>query len=729
MPSVKPIISNRRYSRKTEGLDEQWAILQNGIDKIFDGKVTELSFEKLYTTVYGLVLTKNGPQLHERLSRQLSDHFGKVRTSFDGITRAEALNLLNQVWEKQKVYLSQISDVFIYMDSVYSKRENKPDVMSLGSRLFLKEVVEHVSGTLKSSLVDEINQARESAAQYSGFDILKNAIAVLNSLELKEGMSSVFLMEFEPFLLDSTEAYYKNLHSQLIAEQDETRWKDFNTLLELLNTENKICCNIFEDQDTILKLHNIAERVLVTDNIQEIAIYNVAKIVNSDKNDVLSRLLAISSSQKDKNVIFDQLSQFIVKEITSIEIDTSAKKKSVAAVAWIQELIKLKDKYQELGSHLNSAQAAGFKCINEAFGKAFSQIKIFPEFLSLYFDNYLKSEPSAMDSNIRKCVQFFKLFKDKDAFEIIYRQQLSRRLLQQRSNVLREQELIFLLQEDVGTSYTSKLRGMLRDLHSSNTFMQKNGKLSKTRDISVNVLTNMFWPLQGSDMNRDVIVPDSFAAIRNEYENRYAKTHSGRLLEWNYHLSTVEIAYQFRNSYHELSMPMFSGIIFMLFKEHESLTFDEIVELTNLPQQEVRKNLISMSVAPKTKILQKSPPGKSISNTDMFSINQGFTAPQRKVKVLMVLMNTRPNATNDSTRSSVEKKLLDSRLSVINAAVTRIMKQDRKLYHSELQDKVALSIPLFEMSPSLFKMSLEYLLNNEYIQRDFDNTTMYHYLP
>ncbi|CDO93365.1 unnamed protein product [Kluyveromyces dobzhanskii CBS 2104] len=730
MPSVKPIVSTRRFTRKTESLDDYWSVLQNGIDKIFDDRVAELSFEKLYTTVYGLVLSKNGPQLHDRLTEQLSTHFIEVRKSFDGITGADGLQHLNVVWKKQKIYLSQISDVFVYMDSVYSKRENKPDVVSLGSRLFLKEVVGHVSDMLKSTLVNEINEARKRGGEYAESGVIKDAISVLNTLELKDGMSSVFIMEFEPFLLESTEKYYKDLHSQLTQGDGTSHWKDFDTLLKLLKAEDLTCNNIFDDLDTISKFHNIAEKALVTDNIQEIARYNVAKIVNDDQKDVFSKLLAISSSQRDKNVIFNQLSQFIVKEVLSIEIDASAKKKSVAAVAWIQELIALRDKYYELGSNLSSEQAAGFKCINEAFGKASNQIKVFPEFLSLYFDNFLKFAPKEINSNARKCVHFFKLFKDKDAFEVIYRQQLSRRLLQQKSNVVREQELIFLLQEDVGTSYTSKLRGMLRDFHLSTNFMQKSGKtLCQTRDVSVNVLTHMFWPLQDSQMNKDVVIPDSFGEIKTGFENLYAKTHSGRLLDWNYHLSTVEIAYQFRHSYHELSMPMFSGVIFLLFKNHQSLTFDEIVQLTNLPSQEVRKNMITMSVAPKTRILQKDPPGKSISNSDSFSINHDFTAPQRKVKVLMVVLNNKPSAANDSTRSAVEKKLLNSRLAVINAAVTRIMKRDRKLYHSELQEKVIQSIPLFEMNSNLFKMSLEYLLDNEYLQRDFDNTTIYHYLP
>lgn len=735
MPNIKPIISSRRYSRKVESPNEHWEILEDGINKIFQGKVNELSFEKLYTTVYGLVLNKNGPQLQRMLSKLLSYHFGIVRDTLEQQTGLDALESLNLQWDEQKVYLRQISDVFIYMDLVYSKRENKPDVSSLGSRLFVNQVIEPVSDMLKESLIDEINKARTTFNEYSGLEIVKNAISVLAKLEMKEGMSSIFLTDFEPFLLERSEIYYKSLHERLQQSQEDNGWKDFNALLRLLNVEDEMCKRIFDDQDTILKFHKIAEKALVSDNIEEIAAYSLRNIVKNSQIKEMSTLMSLSSSLKDRIVILERLSNCITDDVNSIQVDNTIRKKSGAAVKWIQDLISLKIRYYDLVSQLSNDQALTYKYINEAFGKSINEIKVFPEFLSLYFDTLLKSPDPNLKENItvvKNCIYFFKLFKDKDTFEVIYRQQLSRRLLQQKSDISEEQELILLLQEDVGASYTSKLRGMLRDLHLSKAFIQKNKKMLPSNQLELNILTQMFWPLQKSDMNKQVNIPDSLISLKSDFEKCYTMVHSGRLLEWMYYLSTIEIAYQFRDSYHELSMQMYCGIIFLLFKDHQSLTFDEIVELTNLPVQEVRRNLISMSIAPKTRILRKSPPGKTVSNEDVFSINQEFSAPQRKVKVLMVLMNSnngRPLTPNENSRTSIDKKLLDSRLSVVNATITRIMKQERKLHHSQLQERVSASVNLFEVNTSMFKTSLEYLINNEYIQRDFDNTTLYHYLP
>lgn len=440
LPRGKSIVAKRRLANQTKSLDESWAILSEAIDVIFENNVSELSFERLYTVVYGLILLKFGTQLYDRLSHKLSSHFAEISSTFTHLKNIEGLKHLCKTWETQQSYLKHISDVFIYMDTVYSKRENKPDVSSLGSRLFLKEVVEPVDKMLLNGLINEINIARQDNYNYSHFVTLKKAISVLNSLELKDGATSHFLMAFEPVLLSETEIYYRRLVDKLSVSSSES--KNFNTLQGLIAVEDEINLKIFDDKDSILKFHKMTEQILVSDNIRPIAEYCLPPIVIANDSIAFNKLISLSSSAADRTVIFDELSRLIVNDISAIQTEVPGKKKSLIAITWAQELIVLKKKYDKLVSALKTESASGSKTINEAFGRAINQTNIFPEFLSSYIDSILKSRPSEFNSDIKKCVYFFKLLRDKDTFELLYRQQLSKRLLQQKSDPKLEHELI-----------------------------------------------------------------------------------------------------------------------------------------------------------------------------------------------------------------------------------------------------------------------------------------------
>ena len=64
----------------------------------------------------------------------------------------------------------------------------------------------------------------------------------------------------------------------------------------------------------------------------------------------------------------------------------------------------------------------------------------------------------------------------------------------------------------------------------------------------------------------------------------------------------------------------------------EKLTFSEIRERANLPEEDLVRILHSLSCS-KYKILAKDPPGKAPGKNDTFSINMAFTDRMRRIKV------------------------------------------------------------------------------------------------
>jgi len=63
----------------------------------------------------------------------------------------------------------------------------------------------------------------------------------------------------------------------------------------------------------------------------------------------------------------------------------------------------------------------------------------------------------------------------------------------------------------------------------------------------------------------------------------------------------------------------------------ETLTYAEVKERLNLPDEDVTRLLHSLSCA-KYKILLKEPGGKTIAKGDAFRINARFTDRQRRIK-------------------------------------------------------------------------------------------------
>ena len=125
----------------------------------------------------------------------------------------------------------------------------------------------------------------------------------------------------------------------------------------------------------------------------------------------------------------------------------------------------------------------------------------------------------------------------------------------------------------------------------------------------------------------------------------------------------------------ELNVSTYAMVILLLFNDlppGQCITCEEIQAQTNIPFNELTRNLQSLAVANKTRILMKEPMSKDVKPTDRFFFNDSFYSQFQKIKIGVI---TSGNKVEDSTeRSETEKKNNDTRGGVIEAAVVRIMK-------------------------------------------------------
>ena len=152
-------------------------------------------------------------------------------------------------------------------------------------------------------------------------------------------------------------------------------------------------------------------------------------------------------------------------------------------------------------------------------------------------------------------------------FAEIYRQQLSKRLLNQKSaSDDNEKNMIGKLKLKCGAQFTAKMEGMMNDLvlgveHGQDFdayFKEARphlglGTVEKGVEFSVNVLTNGNWP---SPENYNVALPVVMVKCQDTFKNYYVNKHDGRRLEWFHGLGTVNMkgAFQGRKKIFDLKI-------------------------------------------------------------------------------------------------------------------------------------------------------------------------------
>ena len=303
---------------------------------------------------------------------------------------------------------------------------------------------------------------------------------------------------------------------------------------------------------------------------------------------------------------------------------------------------------------------------------------------------------SEVDVLLDKGITLLRYVQDKDMFERYYKKHLSKRLLMRRSiSMDAERQMISKMKVEVGNSFTQKIESMFKDMavsedltSSYKQYIARLGSADPRRtELDINILTSTMWPQEAmlasqhdDDSRATCIFPPSIDAIRQGFEKFYLGKHSGRQLTWQSHMGTADLRAYFPKAKghaktHELNVSTYAMVILLLFNDLPSgisITCEEIQAKTNIPMHELSRNLQSLAVAPKTRILVKDPMSKDVKPSDKFSFNESFHSPFTKIKVGVVSGINRVE--NVDERRDTEKKNNDTRGGTIEAAIVRIMK-------------------------------------------------------
>ena len=380
--------------------------------------------------------------------------------------------------------------------------------------------------------------------------------------------------------------------------------------------------------------------------------------------------------------------------------DKPMNQQTVAAVKWVDDILNLKTKYDNIWKRAFDSDQGMQTSITNSFSEFINSNARSSEYLSLFFDDNLKKglkgkTDSEVDTLLDNGITLLRYVKDKDLFETYYKKHLSRRLLMKRSvSMDAERQMISKMKMEVGNQFTQRLEAMFKDMAVSDDlstsyrdYMSQMGDRDPKRvELEISVLTSTMWPMEMMS-SRDgtaqlpCLYPREIETVKQSFEKFYLNKHSGRKLSWQSGMGTADIRAVFRRSdgkiaRHELNVSTYAMVILLLFNDipiGESLSFEEIRARTMIPDHDLIRNLQSLAVAPKTRVLKKDPTSKDVKPTDRFFYNQDFQSMFTKVRI-GVVSSAGNKIETQSERKETEKKMNDERGGGIEAAIVRVMK-------------------------------------------------------
>jgi cullin 3 len=189
-------------------------------------------------------------------------------------------------------------------------------------------------------------------------------------------------------------------------------------------------------------------------------------------------------------------------------------------------------------------------------------------------------------------------------------------------------------------------------------------------------------------------------------------------------------------------MSTYQMCILLLFNETDTLTLGQIRTQTHIPDQELRRHLISLCT-PKHRILRKGSKGRGItSDEDTFTFNKDYTSKLKRVRIPLVKETSVARAGDaasggaavssaaaSAADGSVPLPVEEDRRHLVEAAIVRIMKARKGLHHNDLIAEVTKQLSVrFTPSPQFVKKRIESLIEREYLERSLDDHRVYNYV-
>lgn len=552
---------------KPKAIDVLLAILDKGFDKVTTSPFPPNSFMPIYTTCYNMC-TQRSPynfseQLYERHGSTFDTYLANnVLPSLERAHDEFFLQELVKRWQNHKLMNKWMSRFFMYLDRYYVKHHSLPTLDEAGLQSFDRVVFQKVKGRVKWAMIELIEKERNG--EIIDTTLMRNCVEIFEVMGMKS--LDVYQTQLEAELVDVSATYYERKSKAWLSEDSTPVY--LQKVDDALQGERSRVARYLH-KTTEPKLIKRLEAVLLEVPQKELIEREnsgVIALLKYDKLDDLARMYRLFARITNG---LEPIADLVQKHITAVGNDIVEKRANAVTSgnikdassdpAFIKDILAIHDKFRSIVNEQFAGNALFQKALKEAFVE-FVNKDVGPDssakLMSTFCDRILKTggeklSDEQVEDYLEKVVFVFSYLTDKDLFAEIYRNQLAKRLLNQRSaSNDAEVQMIGKLKLRCGAQFTGKMEGMMNDLaigsdhHQEFETFMKNQRSNEAAtsvgamEFSVQVLTTGYWP---SYKALEITMPPQMVRSMNLFKVYYDSKTSHRRLQWIHSLGNATV--------------------------------------------------------------------------------------------------------------------------------------------------------------------------------------------
>lgn len=698
--------------------DARWSMLSASVSAILESRAVTESLETLYRAVELACTGGGAQQLYAQLSKQLRKHQQHVRAKLlaaEEAGHAAALRHMDDAWRALCDETTFVRGIFIYLDRTYALQT--PGVLpiwDLGLDHFREEVLREkvLHDRTVKGLLWLIGQERQG--EVTDRAMIKRLIRMLSQLNL-------YADSFEAPFLSQSRAFYQAEGAEKVRTLEVPAY--LCHVCTRLDEEVKRLLGYLDDSSHRPLIAVVEEQLLLA-HMPDLLHRGVAPMMDGQRLGDLERFYALAQRVKAGDDLCAAFGKHVFLAGAALVQDVERDKEMV------KNLLEFKARTDALVKGPFGGDVAFRQVLQRELERAINKRPNKPaELVAKYIDKMLRKSgvgDDELDRLFDNVLLIFRYINGKDVFEAFYKKALARRLLHGKSaSQDAERAVLSKLKQQCGADFTQKLEGMFRDCtmggdlsENFRRFAEGKAGLNLGLDLGVNVLTSGFWPTYPTV---EVTLPAHMVRIQTAFTDYYQAQHKNRRLRWQNSLGDCTLSAAFPKGEKDLQVTLYMTLVLLLFNDAEKLTFTEIQTATNIEADECRRVLQALALG-KTKILIKRPKGREVLDGDFFAVNDSFSNPRKRVKV-MAIQFKETAAETKATQEEVEQ----DRVYLIDAAIVRIMKTRKSLKHAQLVSDCLAQLK-FPVKLPVVKKCIESLIEREYLERDPDSAQTYRYL-